>query len=595
MKLLTRVVLLSLLIWGIAEAQLPFDGPSSSSVPSELVTATTYLSLEPVQIGSSFDVALVTQIGEGWHINSHQPTLDTLIPTEVVVTPPPGLTVGPVLYPEGESIQLEFAGEEMLSVYEGTTVFAFSVKVAQDLGLGEHVLPVEIRYQGCSDTQCLLPTSLKADIQLDVVGLDQSIRRTYEAVFANLNLESPTSGSGPEQNQIGRWIEQRGYFLTFLILFVLGLGLNLTPCVFPMIPITVSFFGGQSDGNSRRTLMLALFYVLGISITISILGVLAAVSGGIWGSALQNPIVLIVVAAVLILLALSMFGVYEIRLPSFLINQSGGSRVGVVGSLFMGLTMGVVAAPCIGPVILGLLLFVSQTANPVLGFWMFFVLAWGLGLPYLFLAVFSGGIHRLPQSGMWMLTVKKIFGFALIGMAIYFVQSLFPDAIQGYPLPGYTILAGLYIGWMDRERISNSFRRIKYVIAVLAVGIGVWMLLPSGESGWPMYEEAAFAQALEAGQPVLLDFFADWCFACTELEERTFSDETVKTALQGFSTFRVDFTRSSDFTKALKAKYEIRGLPTVLFINSKQQEQRALRVEQFISAEEFLQRLQQVE
>ncbi len=592
MKRLISIIIFLLLIYATADAQSTFQD-TTASLPSQLVDVQAYLSVEPVQIGSQIKVAVVAKIARGWHINSNRPTLDSLIPTELLVSTSEGFRAGPVVYPEERKIYLDFAGDTELSVYEDTATFGFRLDVGREVSIGTHTLPIELKYQGCSDTQCLLPASVQLEIPFEVVGLDQPVRRIHEDVFASLDIGN--SSSSAQGDQIAQWIQERGYFVTFLILFILGLSLNLTPCVFPMVPITVGFFGGQSEGNTRRTFMFALFYVLGISITISILGMLAALSGGIWGSVLQNPIVILVVAGVLIALALSMFGVYEFRLPSVLMNQSGGSRAGIFGSLLMGLTMGIVAAPCIGPVILGLLLFVGQTANPVTGFWMFFVLAWGLGFPYLFLAVFSGAIHRLPQSGMWMLTVKRIFGFILLGMAIYFLESLFPEKIHSILLPGYAILAGLFIGWMDRDRIGFVFRWIKFAIAVIAISIGVWLFLSSEKAGWPLYDESSFAEAIDQGKPVILDFFADWCFSCKELEARTFADEKVQNAIHRFAAFRVDLTKSNEFSKAMESKYRIRGLPTVIFIDSTGQERHELRVEQFVSADDFLQRMQQVE
>ena len=209
------------------------------------------------------------------------------------------------------------------------------------------------------------------------------------------------------------------------LLFVGGLALNLTPCVYPVIPLTLSFFAGQAQGQNRRVFRLALVYVLGMATTYSALGVAAALSGRLFGSALQSPWVLGFVAVVLVALALSMFGLYDLRMPSALM-QKAGARSGAAGAYAMGLLVGVVAAPCVGPFVLGLLAFVAARQQAGLGFLFFFVLSLGLGLPYLFLGAFSGSLARLPRAGMWMESVKKVFGWVLLAMAAYFLRPALP-------------------------------------------------------------------------------------------------------------------------------------------------------------------------
>ena len=223
--------------------------------------------------------------------------------------------------------------------------------------------------------------------------------------------------------------------------FLEGLALNLTPCVYPLIPITVSYFANQSTGKISRSFVLALFYVLGMALTYSILGVVAAITGSLLGSALQNPLVLIFIALVFFALSFSMFGLYEIRVPQSLASVGGKSRQGIFGALFMGLTVGIIAAPCIGPFVVSLLIFVGEQGNPFLGFWLFFTLALGLGVPFLILGTFSSMISSMPQSGVWMVWVRKLFGVILIGMAVYFLETLIPVRIYQF------VLAVLLIFW----------------------------------------------------------------------------------------------------------------------------------------------------
>jgi thiol:disulfide interchange protein DsbD len=231
---------------------------------------------------------------------------------------------------------------------------------------------------------------------------------------------------------------------TLMGIFAAGMALNLTPCVYPLIPITISYFGGRSD--RRQLIGHGLCYICGLSITNSTLGVVAALTGGLMGAVLQNPLVLTFVAVLLIILATSLFGLWELRLPSDLMQAASRSHAGFVGTLFMGLTMGVVAAPCIGPFVLGLLTWVASMGSPWLGFVVFFTLSLGLGLPLFCLALFSGNLSKLPRSGEWMLWVRKLMGWVLIGMAVYFIRPVLPEMAR-ILLPAIVALtAGLHLG-----------------------------------------------------------------------------------------------------------------------------------------------------
>ncbi|MBI4598180.1 MAG: sulfite exporter TauE/SafE family protein, partial [Candidatus Omnitrophica bacterium] len=207
----------------------------------------------------------------------------------------------------------------------------------------------------------------------------------------------------------------------FLFAFLGGLALNLTPCVYPLIPITISFFAGQAQQRVARTALLAVCYVLGLAITYSTLGLVASLTGGMLGATLQQPWVPVFVAMVMVALGLSLCGLFEFRIPAALTSRLGVARTGAVGALIMGLTVGIIAAPCIGPFVLGMLLYVGQLGRPVVGFWLFFALALGLGLPYLFLGIFAGQLHRLPRSGAWLTWVKQALGCVLFGVALYLV------------------------------------------------------------------------------------------------------------------------------------------------------------------------------
>ncbi len=275
---------------------------------------------------------------------------------------------------------------------------------------------------------------------------------------------------------------------TMLGIFVGGMALNLTPCIYPLIPITVSFFGSKSGHEQGHLLVHGLLYVAGLAVTNSTLGVVAALTGGLMGSMLQSPLVLVMVAAILVFFAASLFGFWELRLPAGLTRVSSQYFAGYFGSLFMGLTLGVVAAPCIGPFVLGLLTWVASLGSAWLGFLVFFTLSLGLGLPLFLLAMFSGSLEKLPRSGEWMLWVRKLMGWVLVGMAAYFIRPLLPGSVGVLLLAAVALAAAVHLGWLDRTTATfRSFQWLKTAAALVGVVIatflvGSWALRGPGVS-----------------------------------------------------------------------------------------------------------------
>jgi thiol:disulfide interchange protein DsbD len=388
---------------------------------------------------------------------------------------------------------------------------------------------------------------------------------------------------------------------TLLGIFAGGIALNLTPCIYPLIPVTVSYFGGQQSDRQRVLVMHGICYIGGLAITNSVLGVVAALTGGIFGSLLQHSVVLALVAAVLIFFATSLFGIWEIRLPYALSQAASKTYTGYLGSLFMGLTLGVVASACIGPFILGLLTWVATIGNIWIAFLIFFTLSLGLGLPLFFLALFSGQLSKLPRSGEWMLWVKKLLGWILVGMAAYFVQPLLSQTARIFLLAAVALAAALHLGWIDRSRAEFrgfEWLRVAAAIAGLVIAtllIGSWMLRGPGVA-WQPYSEKSLVEARQLEKPVIIDFYADWCAPCRELDKITFYDpEIVKQAQNDFIMIKIDLTRKGNpVHDDLLIQYNVKGVPTVLFLDRQGKERQDLRLVDFLPADQFLVRMTEI-
>ena len=335
---------------------------------------------------------------------------------------------------------------------------------------------------------------------------------------------------------------------------------------------------------------MGLLYVLGMAITYSVVGVVTSLSGAVFGTLLQNPFVIIGVAGVLVALSLSMFGVYEFKLPDSWVMKAGGAKSGAVGALVMGLTMGIVAAPCIGPFVLGLVTYVGAKGDPVYGFLMFFFLAVGLGFPYLFLALFSGKIKSLPRAGFWMEAVKHIFGFLLVGMALYFLGPILPKELNHYLIPAFMIGASIFLLFFDKTANNiKGFRIFKIIFSSAIIVLGVYLLWPVEKKApdWQYYSDTAYKASLNNNEKMILDFYADWCIPCKELDGLTFSDERVIAKSKEFTNYKIDMTKTmSDQTEMIRNKFKIIGMPTLIFFDSQGNE--VERVSQFITAEEIL-------
>jgi thioredoxin:protein disulfide reductase len=517
--------------------------------------ATSRVELQSAGDRPATDFALDVKLPDGWHVNAHEPDRPYVIPTELTLEPPAGVTVRAVRYPIPVVRTLRFSPGAPLKLYEGR--FTIGVSLA-----GELRTPVNgrLRYQACNDESCLPPRTLPVTLTLAAVA-------------------SGTGGAisdGAAASHFETWLRERGLAVTLLLAALFGLGLNLTPCVYPLITVTIAYFGGQSRGASSRIPLLAGAYVLGIAITFSALGVVAALSGGLFGAALQRPLVLGGIAVLLVLLAASNFGVYQLRMPAILSSRAGKAASGVVGAFGMGLTMGIVAAPCVGPIVIALLLFVAARQDALLGFALFFALAVGMGLPYLGLALAAGSIRRLPRSGEWLTWIEHLFGFLLLGMALYFAGPLLGDRVVAVATPALIAVAGVTLGFVDPAgRHLANFAVVRRAFGVVAVAAAVWMATTrSAESAiaWRPFSPDALGAAASAGRPVLVDFTARWCLPCRENDTISFMNPHVAAEAERFTMLRADVTDMTTSSEEAMARFQVLGVPTIILLDRRGEE-----------------------
>ncbi len=565
------------------------------------VSIKSFLSVDKVSPGDAFNIAIKTNIKDGWHINSDKPNEDFLIPTKLTIinTGKGFFNLEKVVYPPAQNVTLGFS-DNPLSVWEGEIYIGGTIKTPTDILSGKYKIITDIEYQSCNNSTCLPPMNVQDTLEIIVTSNKSEVNNINIELFKNLKLglSNTTSITKTDQgDSITSSLESHGLLIGLLLVFLGGLALNLTPCVYPLIPITIGYFGGQSEGNTKKLFLMGLLFVIGLALTYSVIGVVTALSGAIFGTLLQNTFVILSIVLIFLALSLSMFGVYEFKLPDALVAKAGGAKGGYFGAFFMGLTMGIVAAPCIGPFVLGLVTYVAAKGDPFFGFLMFFVLAIGLGLPYLFLAIFSGKIKNLPRAGEWMDGVKHVFGFLLIGMALYFLLPLLPNSFSGFVLPVFMIITAIYLLFFEKlAKDVKGFKIFRIAFSVILIGVAVYTLIPNQKNSikWQKYSEQILTANTNAKKGTIIDFYADWCIPCKELDASTFSDPKVIQESEKFINLKADMTKSlADDVEALRNKYKIVGVPTVLILDKNGNEVK--RITGFIPPEEFYKILKDVE
>ena len=424
---------------------------------------------------------------------------------------------------------------------EGKAQIIDVIDLPETVPAGEMPFQLRLTYQACGVKFCLFPKTVPLNVQLTIAG-----------------------APGGAQDMFTRALSH-GWLYALIVVFIAGILTSLTPCIFPMIPITLAILGTKDHRHSKGFLISS-SYVLGIALTYAILGVIAAKTGAMFGSILGRPLVVGTIAAIFVLMGLSMYGLFEIRLPSALTHRlaSTNQRQGFIGAFASGLLAGVVASPCVGPVLISVLAFVAQKQNPAMGFVFLFVFALGFGQLFLLIGTSQALWQKLPRSGPWMNKVKYVFGTLMIAMAAYYVRPILPHSV-------------FYRANTESAPSGTSFTALEAE--------------DHAAPNWVNYSDKLLATAVKEKKPVIVDFSAEWCLACAELDKYTYSNKAVLELGHSFVWLRFDATSPSETLKRLQKKYGIGGLPFVLFIDKQGRWRRDLTLTGFESAPAFLQRM----
>jgi thiol:disulfide interchange protein DsbD len=579
MKRLMRILLLVALL-GISH---PFP-ILASTVQVEILHSRDRYPAE-----GTYPILIRLKISKPWYIHGTKSEGEGLIPTLLSFQKSPGLRVEEVKFPEPEKKKFPYTSKP-IETYSGSILVGGSLTVGGTPSSGRQAIKGELSYQACSSTLCLPPENVSVHLSAIIVPRGTPTTALNQEIFMSPRGEKPAEG-------IPGIRSGAGFLLTLFGIFLWGLALNLTPCVYPLIPITVSFFGGSNQKARANTIMHGMLYILGLALTNSVLGLTAALSGGMLGAILQQPLVLIFVASVMIALGLSFFGFWEFRIPGALTKVAAKTYGGYFGTLFMGLTLGIVAAPCLGPFILALLTYVGQRGDPYLGFLYFFVLSLGLGLPLSLLAIFSGVLNKLPRSGDWLLWIRKFMGWVLIGMAAYMISPVIPHPLgKSGLLAVVAACAGIHLGFLDRTGSGlRRFPSIKKTLGIFLVCGGILYFISSVHEReairWIPYDQNVIAMAAEQKRPLILDFYAQWCSPCVAMERKVFKDPEVVGLSKNLITMRLDLTRRQPIQDRVLKQYGVRGVPTIIFLNKEGKEEKDLRVETYVGRIEFLARM----
>jgi thiol:disulfide interchange protein DsbD len=499
--------------------------------------------------------------------------------------------------PMGEEHEDEFFGKQR--VFRGDVTWTATVPAGARGAL-------KVQYMGCADAGLCYPPQVRL-VALDAGG------------SATAGAPSAATGGGPAQSEQDRLAEviRSGSILVLLAtFFVLGLALTFTPCVLPMIPILSGIIAGQgARATPARAFGLSLAYVLAMALTYTVAGVLAGLFGQNLQAALQDPWVLGSFALVFVALSFSMFGYYELQMPAAVqekltawSNRAEGGTF--AGAAIMGLLSALIVGPCVTAPLVGALIYIGQSGDPVRGGLALFALSLGMGVPLLLVGTSLGGL--LPRAGAWMEKVKQVFGVLLLATALWFARTLLPEALVMVGWGALSVGLAAVLGAFEPLGAQRGAALVRRVVATLLLLWGAAILVGAASggrnplqpldrlgAGAPAHAlsfqriksvadlEAAVATSAAAGKPVMFDFYADWCVSCKEMEAYTFPEPAVQAALAGVTLLQADVTANDAVDQQLMQRFGIFGPPAILFFGADGRELPRARVVGFVPADAF--------
>lgn len=511
----------------------------------------------------------------------------------------------------GELKHDEFFGD--IYVFHHKATASVAIDNAQD---GFKNASFKVKYQGCSEISGICYPPITKNVTLNISPIS-------DAAASTLNTSTPTADKSiavSEQDQIAASLSSGSAWLTIISFFGFGLLLAFTPCIFPMIPILSSIIVGQGDNiTTRRAFILSLVYVLAMAVTYTAAGVFAGMFGENIQAAFQNPWILSSFSAVFVLLSLSMFGFYDLQMPasiqSKLTNvsnhQKGGTLTGVA---VMGLLSALIVGPCVAAPLAGALIYIGQTGDAVLGGTALFALSMGMGTPLIAIGTSAGKL--MPRAGAWMDAVKAVFGVMMLGIAIWMLERILPAQITMFLWAMLLLISAVYMGALETLKAeATGWTKLWKGIGLISFVYGAIIMVGVASGGQQLFQplkgivgtnsaaqeahlefkqikgvdglNRALADAKAQNKTVMLDFYADWCISCKEMETFTFADPGVQNALKNTVLLQADVTPNDEQDKALYKHFKIIGPPAIIFYNQQSEELKPYRVVGYMPADKF--------
>lgn len=560
-------------------------------VNSHPLTAGAEIQPQILQPGQQAELVIHMQLADGYHAYGDR--------FKIAVIEPKGLALDNIRI-EPLKPFYDFTSQKMKEGVETQATLRAVFEIPEYLSAGKISAQFRLTYQACTTKHCLFPKEVPLEVQFQI-GYLSATKTQLDQTFSHFSILS--SDARPNQPSTLLW--------ELLLVFLSGFLTSLTPCVYPMIPITLAVLGARGAQHTRlQRFKLSTTYVFGIATTFSVLGLTAASTGALFGSLLGHPVAVVGLALFFSLMGLNQLGLFEMGVPAFISSrvQSVNKSHGYPGALLTGMVMGVVAGPCVGPVLFSILAYVARIQDLQYGFVLLFTYAMGMGV--LFLALGTFGL-RLPKAGPWMFITKFVFGSVMMAVALFYLSPIVSDRVLATLIGAVVVFVPASMFWVHESGGGDHWKvrkKIAVLLAFVFLAVGIQTAFfsnPSketvqaspklGSMNWqPLHSLSQLNDFQGKGQPIIIDFFADWCAACKELETKTFIDPSIIRESRKFLLFRFDATQSSRELDELKRRFFIIGLPTIIFLQADGVWRRDLTLTGWENAETFMRRMQKM-